>query len=147
MFGVYHPQKLDQIRVVFDSSTKYEGASVNDMLLSGPDMNNTLLGVLIRFRKEPIAVTPDMQQMFYCFAVDEKHHDFLRFLWFEDNDPQKSIGEFRMTVHVFGNSPSPAMAIYCTVMQPSKQQTPHRKQRSSSFATFMSTMGLRHFPM
>ncbi|KAK7921993.1 hypothetical protein WMY93_008895 [Mugilogobius chulae] len=113
MFGVYHPQKLDQIRVVFDSSSKYEGVSLNDTLLSGPDMNNTLLGVLTRFRREPIAVTADVQQMFYCFTVSEKHRDFLRFLWFEDNDPQKPIREFRMTVHVFGNSPSPAIAIYC----------------------------------
>lgn len=27
-FGVYHPQKLDQIRVVFDSSAEFEGASL-----------------------------------------------------------------------------------------------------------------------
>lgn len=69
MFGVYHPQKCDQIRVVFDSSAEFEGMSLNKMLLSGPDLNNTLLGVLMRFRKESIAVTADVQQMFYCFVV------------------------------------------------------------------------------
>ncbi|KAI4872908.1 hypothetical protein NFI96_015842 [Prochilodus magdalenae] len=112
IFGVYHPQKKDQIRVVFDSSAKHEGLSLNDVLLRGPDMNNTLLGVLMRFRKEPIAVTADIQQMFYCFIVQEEHRDFLRFLWFEDNNPSKQITEYRMKVHVFGNSPSPAVAIY-----------------------------------
>ncbi|KAJ8333793.1 hypothetical protein SKAU_G00411120 [Synaphobranchus kaupii] len=69
-----------QIRVVFDSSAKYQGISLNDILLKGPDLNNTLLGVLIRFRREPIAVTTDVQQMFYCFTVCEDHRDFLRFL-------------------------------------------------------------------
>lgn len=112
IFGVYHPQKKDQIRVVFDSSAKHENISLNDVLLRGPDMNNSLLGVLMRFRKEPVAVTADIQQMFYCFIVQEDHRDFLRFLWFEDNDPSKRITEYRMKVHVFGNTPSPAVAIY-----------------------------------
>lgn len=68
-FGVCHPQKRDQIHVVFDSTAKHEGISLNDVLLQGPDMNNTLLGVLMRFCKERIAVTADIQPMFYCFIV------------------------------------------------------------------------------
>lgn len=55
LFGVYHPRKLQQIRVVFDSSAKHEGVSLNDVLLTGPDLNNSLLGVLMRFRKEAVA--------------------------------------------------------------------------------------------
>ncbi|XP_047445286.1 uncharacterized protein LOC125010584 [Mugil cephalus] len=33
LFGVYHPRKPEQIRVVFDSSAKHEGVSLNDVLL------------------------------------------------------------------------------------------------------------------
>ncbi len=113
MFGVHHPQKPDQIRVVFDSSAEFEGMSLNKVLLSGPDLNNTLLGVLMRFRKESIAVTVDVQQMFYCFVVREDHRDFFMFWWYEDNDLDKGITEYKMKVHVFGNSPSPAVAVYC----------------------------------
>ncbi|XP_034396072.1 uncharacterized protein LOC117735512 [Cyclopterus lumpus] len=112
IFGVYHPRKPKQIRVVFDSSTQYNGVSLNNVLLTGPDLNNTLLGVLMRFRKEAIAFTTDIEQMFYCFSVREDDSNFLRFLWFQDNDPSKDIVEYRMTVHVFGNSPSPAVAIH-----------------------------------
>ncbi|XP_074518426.1 uncharacterized protein LOC141784488 [Halichoeres trimaculatus] len=112
-FGVYHPQKPDEIRVVFDSSAECDGTSLNEVLLSGPDLNNTLLGVLLRFRKEPVALTADIQQMFYCFIVREDHRDFLRYLWYEDNDFTKNVVEYRMKVHVFGNSPSPAISIYC----------------------------------
>ncbi|XP_013856435.1 uncharacterized protein LOC106512341 [Austrofundulus limnaeus] len=112
-FGVYHPQKPEQIRVMFDSSAECDGVSLNQVLLTGPDLNNSLLGVLLRFRKEPIALTADVQQMFYCFVVREDHRDYLRYLWYEDNDITKNVVEFRMKVHVFGNSPSPAVAIYC----------------------------------
>lgn len=54
----------------------------------------------------------DIQQMFYGFLVRHDHRDYLRFLWHEDNDLSKEIQEYRMRVHVFGNSPSPAVAIY-----------------------------------
>ncbi|XP_073810196.1 uncharacterized protein [Danio rerio] len=112
IFGVYHPHKPDKIRVVFDSSAQFRGVSLNDVLLSGPDLNNTLLGVLLRFRREKIAVMADIEQMFYCFKVKEPHRNYLRFLWDKDNCPEKEIIDYRMTVHVFGNSPSPAVAIY-----------------------------------
>ncbi|KAI3369215.1 hypothetical protein L3Q82_007449 [Scortum barcoo] len=112
IFGVYHPQKPGQIRVVFDSSAQESGHSLNGVLLSGPDLNNSLLGVLLRFRKELIALTADIQQMFYCFLVRDDHRDFLRFLWHKDNDLTKEVAEFRMRMHVFGNSPSPAVVTY-----------------------------------
>lgn len=111
-FGVYHPQKPSQIRVVFDSSAQFEGTSLNNVLLPGPNMNNSLLGVLIRFRKDLVAFTADIQQMFHCFLVREDCRDVLRFVWHRDNDLTKEVVDYRMRVHVFGNSPSPAVAIY-----------------------------------
>lgn len=60
LFGVYHPQKPGKIRVVFDSSARFEGVSLNNVMLPGPNLNNSLLAVLIRFRKEPVAVTADI---------------------------------------------------------------------------------------
>ncbi|XP_076861369.1 uncharacterized protein LOC143514271 [Brachyhypopomus gauderio] len=112
IFGVYHPQKPGKIRVVFDSSASFEGLSLNDVLLQGPNLNNSLLGVLLRFRKDLVAVTADIKQMFYCFYVKDEHRDVLRFLWFKDNNPENEVVDYRMTVHVFGNSPSPAVATY-----------------------------------
>lgn len=112
-FGVYHPKKPSQMRVVFDSSALYKGVSLNKVLLTGPDLNNSLLGVLMRFRKEPVAFMVDIQQMFHCFRVRPADRNYLRFLWFHENNPENELTEYRMKVHVFGNSPSPAVAIYC----------------------------------
>lgn len=49
--------------------------------------------------------------MFYCFEVSKDHQNFLHFLWHQDDDITKEVFEYWMKVHVFGNSPSPAMAI------------------------------------
>ncbi|XP_062587040.1 uncharacterized protein LOC134248654 [Saccostrea cucullata] len=69
IFAIYHPKKPGKIRMVFDSSASYDGISLNFVLLSGPDLTNNLFGVLLRFRKERVAVMADIEQMFYCFRV------------------------------------------------------------------------------
>ena len=111
-FGVYHPKKPGSLRVVFDSSLEFRGVSLNKALIPGPDQMNSLLGVLMRFRKENVAVMCDVEQMFHSFHVNPEHRDFLRFLWFKDNDPSNEIIEYRMNVHLFGNGPSPAIATF-----------------------------------
>ncbi|XP_026042220.1 uncharacterized protein LOC113033090 [Astatotilapia calliptera] len=132
IFGVYHPKKPGNIRVVFDSSAQHEGVSLNDVLLKGPDLNNLLLGVLMRFRKDAIAVTADIKQMFHSFLVREEDRNFLRFFWFRDNSPTQDVIEYRMTVHVFGNSPSPAVAIYC-LRQSTMDGRPHHDPEVKQF--------------
>ena len=113
---MYHPKRPNQVAMVFDSSAQFNGVSLNDVLLSGPDLTNSLLGdltnsllgVLMRFRNENIVILADIQQMFHCFQVNEDHRNYLRFLWYEGKD----LVDYRMCVHVIGNSPSPAVAIY-----------------------------------
>ena len=61
---------------------------------------NSLLGVLLRFRRETTAVMCDIEQMFHFFHVGPEHRDFLRFLWYENNTPGRRIIEYRMNVQV-----------------------------------------------
>ncbi|KAK7880336.1 hypothetical protein WMY93_033028 [Mugilogobius chulae] len=82
--GVYHPQKPGRIRVVFDGSAKFQGTCINDHLLTGPELTNTLLGVLCRFRRGPVAIMCDIERMFHQFHVSAQDQDYLRFLWWEN---------------------------------------------------------------
>lgn len=50
--------------------------------------------------------------MFFSFSVQERDRDVLCFLWFLDNNFNNDIVDFHMKVQVFGNSPSPAVAIF-----------------------------------
>ena len=79
--GVYQAKKPDKIRVVFDCSAWYRETSLNNNLLQGPDLTNTLVGVLTRFRKGTYAFMADFESMLYQVTVPENQRDFLRFVW------------------------------------------------------------------
>ncbi|XP_057709746.1 uncharacterized protein LOC130927761 [Corythoichthys intestinalis] len=110
--GVYHPQKPGKIRVVFDASAKFKGTCLNDHLLTGPDLTNTLLGVLCRFRKGHVAFMCDIERMFHQFHVCANDQDYLRFLWWENGDVEAPVVIYRMKVHLFGAASSPGCANY-----------------------------------
>ena len=76
---VINPQKPAKVRVVFDCAAKYRNTSLNDQLLQDPDLTNKLIGVLLRFRQEPIALTSDVDAMFHQVRVDPKACNALRF--------------------------------------------------------------------
>ncbi len=107
--GIYHKRK-GKIRVVFDCTSTFRGTSLNSELLQGPDLTNTLLGVLLRFRQDTVAVMADIEGMFHQVKVPEEDKDFLRFLWWPDGNTDYPLSEYRMTVHLFGAVSSPSCA-------------------------------------
>ena len=92
--------------MVFDCSAKFAGTLLNDQLLQGPDLTNSLVGVLTCFRPEPVAFMADMQAMFYRVRVPAYERDFLQFLWWPGGDLNAKIEE--MMVHPFGAVSSPS---------------------------------------
>lgn len=107
---VFHQQKPDKVRVVFDCSAKHRDTSLNDKLLQGPDLTNTLIGVLTRFREEPVALIVDIEAMFYQVRVPPSDCDALRFLWWPEGNLSKEPEEYEMRVHLFGGASSPSCA-------------------------------------
>lgn len=104
--GIYHPRKPQKIRVVFDCSAKHQGTSLNDQLMQGPDLTNSLVGVLTRFRQDRMAFMADIEAMFHQVRVPDEQCDFLRFLWWPDGNLEAVIQEYQMTVHLFGAASS-----------------------------------------
>ena len=109
--GVYN-EKKGKIRVVFNCSEQYRGVSLNNCLLQGPDLTNTFIGVLCRFRHASIALMADIESMFYQVQVPVEDRDFLRFLWWPEGDTSKKLQDYRMTVLIFGASSSPGCSNY-----------------------------------
>ena len=97
---------------MFDCSAEFKGTSLNSQLLQGPNLTSSLLGVLTRFRQEPVAFMGDIKSMFYQVRVAEEDKDVLRFLWWPEGNVNQEIEEFRMAVHLFGAVSSPSCASY-----------------------------------
>jgi hypothetical protein len=110
----HHPvsskYKLDKVRIVLDCASQFQGRSLNDEVLQGPDLLNSLVGVLLRFREQPIAFAADVETMYYQVKVPPEQRDVLRFLWWEQGDMSTQPSTFRMTVHPFGGVWSPSCA-------------------------------------
>ena len=106
-FAVKH-QKKGKLRIVFDCAATYSSTSVNQHLLQGPDLINSMLGILCIFRKGKIAFACDIEKMFFNFHVTPSVRDYLRFL----RRTAGEVKEYRMTKHLFGATSSPAVATY-----------------------------------
>ena len=72
--------KPGKIRVVFDAGARYENTSLNEKLYKGPNLLNSLVGTLLRFRQGKYSVVADIEKMFHQVKVEEKDRDALRFL-------------------------------------------------------------------
>ena len=107
---VKHPMKPEKVRVVFDCAARFRGVSLNSHLLQGPDYTNKLVGVLMRFRQERVALVSDIEGMFHQVRVPPCDADALRFLWWKEGNIDENPQEYQMQVHLFGATSSPSCA-------------------------------------
>ena len=110
---VINPKKPEKLRIVYDCAATAHGRSLNDFLMKGPDLMNSLTGVLLRFRKGPIAIISDIEAMFYQVKVAKSDRDAMRFLWWPQGNFLEDPMVYRMTVHLFGAKSSPSCVSFC----------------------------------
>ena len=70
--GVFHPQRQGKLRVAFDEASLHDEVSLNDQLLQGPDLTNSLLGIFLMFRQYPLALVADIEGMFNPVKVPQR---------------------------------------------------------------------------
>ena len=107
---VFHSHKPGKVRRVLNGAAKFHGVSLNSKLLTGPDLLQTLIHVLMRFRQHPYAVSADIEGMFLQVGVIPEDRPSLRFLWRED--PATDVAVYQYVRHIFGSKDSPTCANY-----------------------------------
>lgn len=100
-----------KLRVVFDASAKTSsGASLNDQLLVGPNLQNDILKILLRFRCHEYVLTADITQMFRQVNVAKEDRDLQCILW--QTSIECSIKIYTLNTVTYGTACAP-----CNVLE------------------------------
>lgn len=115
-FGVYNKNKK-KLRLVFDSAARSNNLSLNDFLLPGPNLLNSVLRIMFLFRENEIGVIGDIKDMFLRIGIHTNDQHALRFLWRENRG---EINTYVMTSLIFGANCSPFIAQFVNRLNASR---------------------------
>ena len=80
-FPVVRPDKsITKVRIVFDASATCEGKSLNTESLPGPKLQSDIVDILVKFRKDPVALVGDISQMYHQLVLLPEDRPLHRFL-------------------------------------------------------------------
>ena len=111
--AVINPDKAStKIRVVYDASAKIKKGqkSLNECLYQGPTMLKDLIGILLRFRLNRIAIVSDIEKAFLQIGLPEDAKDVTRFFWLKDKEHlslENNVQVYRFNSVPFGIISSP----------------------------------------
>ncbi|XP_058798334.1 uncharacterized protein LOC131668296 [Phymastichus coffea] len=95
-------------RVVFDASAKSStGISLNDVLLTGPTIQETLLNQIFHFRTYPFVLTADIEKMYKQVWVHPSDRRFQKIFWYHED----KVRSFTLNTVTFGVKCAPFLAI------------------------------------
>jgi len=98
-----------KFRVVFDASASTStGVSLNDTMLVGPTIQDSLMSIVMRFRIHKIAFIADIQKMYRQILMDSNQTDLQRIVW-RDNQSEK-IRHYKLLTVTYGTASAPYLA-------------------------------------
>lgn len=101
---------LNKFRVVFDGSCPTDkGLSLNDAQLIGPKLQPDLCETLMRFRRQKIAVSGDIAQMYRQVKIIPEQWNLQRIFWRES--PKHRLKEYCLVVVTYGLASSPFLSV------------------------------------
>lgn len=96
-------------RVVYNASSRStNGKTLNDILCTGPRLQNDLPAVLLNWRLHEYVITADIGKMYRCIDLHPEDSEFHRMFW---RDRAQQIKEFKLNTVTFGTASAPYTAI------------------------------------
>ena len=134
-----NPHKPEKIRQVCNTAAKYQRVALNHKPISGPDLLQSLMGIIFRFRELQRALSADIQATFPQFAVPSDDSRCLQILCREDAEQRIEFYEY--TRHVCWAKSSPI----CTNTRCSKKD--NAKDDKNLVKAFQQEFYMDDFPM
>lgn len=109
--AVYRPEKeTSKTRIVLDASCKTtSGKSLNDVLHVGPNLQSNIYDLLLNLRMFPLAITADIEKMYFQVKLSPHHQPYQRILF--RFDPSSEIDTYQFNRVCFGVASSPYLAM------------------------------------
>lgn len=103
-------RSADKFRVVFDGSCQTDkGVSLNDAQFVGPKLQRDLHEIIMRFRRNKIAISADIAKMYRQIGIDPEHWNLQR-IFFREH-PSQPIKEYCLIVVTYGLASSPYLSV------------------------------------
>lgn len=98
------------LRVVFNASAKTStGYSLNDVMKRGPNLQQDLQALILRWRQYQFAYTADIEKIFRQIMISEDHQQYQKIIWRES--PYSPLREYQLTTVTYGTKAVPFLAM------------------------------------
>ena len=104
------------IRIVHDCSAKASvfTPSLNDCLLSGPNLTEELVSSLLKFKTNEFAFVADISRAFLRVGLNVSDRDYTRFIWYKNpTKPELGFDIYRFRSVLFGSKSSSFLLQAC----------------------------------
>src|SRR5436190_9481034 len=98
-----------KLRVVFNASAKStSGVSLNDIMMTGPQVQNDLFSILIRFRTYKYVFSADIEKMYRQVLIDSSQHNLQNIIW--RNNINEPLKVYELKTVTYGTRSAPFLA-------------------------------------
>lgn len=99
-----------KVRTVFNASSMgSNNVSINDELLVGPQLQEDMRSLVMRWRLKRVCFIADIEKMYRQILVTKQDADYQRILW--RIDPNLKVKDYRLLRVTFGTASAPFLAV------------------------------------
>ncbi|XP_045495961.1 uncharacterized protein LOC123694542 [Colias croceus] len=99
-----------KLRVVFNASAKTTtGKSLNDIMCKGPNLQQDLQKLILKWRQFRYAYTADIEKMYRQIKIHEEDQRFQKIIWRDSSE--QSLQEHQLTTVTYGTKSAPFLAM------------------------------------
>lgn len=98
------------IRLCMNSSMKFNGVSLNDLLMKGPSSLNNIYNVLLNFRTYKVGIVKDFSKFYNSILAKERDKHIRRVLW-RNGKTEDKPKIFKTNTVNFGDKPAGCIAL------------------------------------